>query len=149
MCDYCDCRSHPEIAALSDEHDRLLSSLGELRAAVASDDGARVTAITETVHGLLHVHASREEAGVLTELRDQVGAGYVAMFEDDHHAIHRLLEAIRSEDWRTAADEFAVRLHEHIWREESDLFPAAHQLLRPDQWTRIDTDQPLPEAQTA
>ncbi len=29
-------------------------------------------------------------------------------------------------------------LGEHIYREETDLFPAAHQLLRPDQWDAVD-----------
>ncbi len=60
------------------------------------------------------------------------------MFERDHDEIHRLLAECSGGDWRQPAADLVHVLSEHIAREESDLFPAAHQLLRPDQWDAVD-----------
>jgi hypothetical protein len=86
MCDYCNCRSHPEIA--------------------------------------------------------EVGAAYIGRLEADHAAIHRLLGALAGPGWAVAALELIALLRDHVLREESDLFPAAHQLLRPDQWAAIPRPEP-------
>ena len=66
--------------------------------------------------------------------RADVDDEYVAMFERDHEEIHRLLGECSGRDWRRPAADLVHVLSEDILREESDLFPAAHQLLRPDQW---------------
>jgi DUF438 domain-containing protein len=60
------------------------------------------------------------------------------MFEQDHAVIHDLLARATGDEWVSASAELAARLHDHILREETDLFPAAHQLLTSDQWSRID-----------
>ena len=78
MCDYCDCRSHPEIAALSADHEVLLALLADLRRATDAGDAERA----EMPLGAL--------------------------------------------------------LDDHVAREESDLFPAARQLLAPGQWDAVD-----------
>ena len=138
MCDYCDCRSHPEIAELSAEHDELTTLIGHLRAAVRANDRAAVGAVVAAVHDRLPGHATREEQGVFAELRSQVGDEYVATFEQDHVRIHDLLDRARGDEWASASVELAAQLHDHILREETDLYPAAHQLLSSDQWSRIE-----------
>jgi hemerythrin-like domain-containing protein len=139
VCDYCDCRSHPQIAALSTDHERLLELLGALDRAVS--DGARVVAraLLSELHDLLDRHARQEERGVFAQLRAaDVGDGYVAGFEADHDVIHHLLAAGDDDSWRETATALVGTLRDHILREESDLFPAAHQLLTPTQWDAVD-----------
>lgn len=139
MCDYCDCRSHAVIAELSGEHDVLLGDLHALTVAVADDDEPGAHEIARRLGALLDTHATREERGVLAEL-DAAGAGdaYVGAFRHDHGRVHALVADIRSPRWRDAARELVRALTDHIAREESDLFPAAHQLLTPAQWDEID-----------
>jgi hemerythrin-like domain-containing protein len=141
VCDYCDCRSHPEIADLSSDHEALTSMLGRLRSAVQAEDRFAAAALVTTVHDTLHSHATREEHGVFAALRAQVGDAYVRMFEDDHPSIHELLDRADGDDWVLACTGLVELLGDHILREESDLFPAAHQLLTSDQWARITEDQ--------
>lgn len=139
MCDYCDCRSHPAIATLSEDHEALLEQLALLRRAITADDPGVARAILEQLHAVLDVHASREERGVFRELvAADVDADYVGDFHDDHDAIHAYLREARSPAWRDAARAFAALLEDHIRREETDLFPAAHQLLQPHQWDAVD-----------
>lgn len=138
MCDYCDCRSHPEIAALSDDHERLGELLGRLTRAVADDDRAAAELVGGELHALLGTHADREERGVFVQLRlADVGDGYVALFEDDHKLVHALLDQCQGPGWKQAAGDLARVLGDHILREETDLFPAAHQLLTPRQWDAV------------
>jgi hemerythrin-like domain-containing protein len=139
MCDYCDCRSHPQIAALSRDHETLLDRLAELRAAVDADDAERARPVLAALHELLGSHAAREERGVFHQLRNaDVDGAYVAMFERDHERLHELLGDTGGAGWRAAAPELIELLRGHIAREESDLFPAAHQVLTPSQWDAVD-----------
>lgn len=146
MCDYCDCRSHPEIAALSDEHERLGDMLGRLTRAVDRDDEAAAQQVGNELHALLDAHAAREEHGVFRQLRlADVRDGYVDLFEGDHELIHALLDRRRGAGWREAARELVRVLGDHILREETDLFPAAHQLLTPRQWDAIAAGRHSPQ----
>lgn len=139
MCDYCDCRSHPEVAALSADHEVLLALLADLRGAIAAGDARRATIVLGALHGRLEHHAAREERGVFTQLREAAVAGdYVDEFERDHHHIHELLDDAGRGHWQATAREVVELLGDHIAREESDLFPAAHQLLAPEQWDAVD-----------
>ena len=139
MCDYCDCRSHPQIAALSDDHELLLHLLAELERAVGDDDPRPARDVIHQLHDHLHTHAEREERGVFTELRRVVlDDDYVGMFERDHDELHRLLDDTAGEGWREAAAGLIRVLRRHILREETDLFPAAHQMLDPAQWDAVD-----------
>lgn len=138
MCDYCDCRSHPEIAALSDDHERLGELLGQLTRAVEQHDRAAAGSVGRELHALLDPHAAREERGVFAQLRlADVGDGYVALFEDDHRLVHALAEQCQGPGWEQAAGDLVRVLGNHILREETDLFPAAHQLLTPRQWDAV------------
>lgn len=139
MCDYCDCRSHPEIAALSADHEALLALLAELRRATDVRDAERAEMLLGALHGRLDPHAAREERGVFTQLRAaDVARGYVDGFERDHDRIHELLAQAAGGHWHASARTFVDLLGDHIAREESDLFPAAHQLLAPGQWDAVD-----------
>lgn len=146
MCDYCDCRSHPEIAELSADHDRLAALLTRLEQAVAAADAGDAAAVAASLHRILEPHAAREEDGVFFELTREVGPDYVARFEADHELIHRLVAEASGRGpapaWRAAAVELVATLRDHILREETDLFPAAHQLLSPAQWEAIRAPEP-------
>jgi hemerythrin-like domain-containing protein len=140
MCNYCDCRSHPKIAALSVDHVALLC-LRVLEQAVEADDHVAAAGAVDQTEALLRRHAADEERGVFTQLRHAgVDDAYVAAFEGDHTAIDHLLVACRTTGWRTAALSLIELLRAHIAREERDLFPAAHQLLTPSQWDAIDAE---------
>lgn len=139
MCDYCDCRSREQIAVLSGDHDVLLELLGSLDTAVATNDERTGRQLLADLHDLLHAHGAREEHGVFTQLRQVVADdSYVAMFEEDHEHLHRLLDVGGNVDWRGPAIELIDVLREHILREETDLFPAAHQMLDHEHWRAVD-----------
>jgi hemerythrin-like domain-containing protein len=89
------------------------------------------------LHQLLHGHTVREEVGVFTQLRNaDVDDRYVARFQADHDDVRLLLSA-GDEDWRPTVANLVNLLNEHIEREETDLFPAAHQLLTPARWADV------------
>ena len=137
MCDYCDCRSHAELAALSADHDRVAGLLTAISRAVADDDEMAGRALTEELTNVLDAHAAREDGGVFAVLRTEVGDDYLATVDREHLQVRRLL-AEAAVDWRSAVTELTTVLSDHFLREESDLFPAAHQLLAPRQWDTID-----------
>ena len=140
MCDYCDGRSHPVLAALSEDHVRVLGLLGELRRAADGDDAVRAAAVAVELDLVLGAHADAEERGVFAKLREAgVDTEYVDRFEHDHHRIHALLDGFDAIGWQHAARDLVALLAAHIDREETDLFPAAHQLLTPDQWAATAT----------
>jgi len=142
MCDYCDCRTHPAIASLSAEHEVVLELLGDLRRAAAVQDRATGVAVLARLHDVLSAHATREERGVFNALRHAgISHSYLDWFERDHGRIHALLDTSvteHREDWQGAAEELVHLLVDHILREESDLFPVAHQVLSPRQWDEVD-----------
>jgi hemerythrin-like domain-containing protein len=141
VCDYCDCRSHPQLASLSADHDALLDLVVGLRLALDDEpDGAsRARPLLAELRDLLRVHSDREERGVFRQLRAaQVDDSYVVSYETDHARLHELLDDIANDDWRVASLDLVAILEDHITREESDLFPAAHQLLSPSQWDAVD-----------
>lgn len=139
MCDYCDCRSHPQIASLSAEHDELLELLGQLVRAVAGDDRTAAMGIVSRVDAILGDHAHREERGIFAALRSaDVASSYIGRFEQEHVVVHDVIGRSTSEDWQQSARTLVGLLAEHIAREETDLFPAAHQLLTPKHWDDVD-----------
>lgn len=139
MCDYCGCRQNPQIAALSDDHVRFLELVAALEQAVADLDADAGRAVMARLRDQLHVHDGREERGIFTELRAVVGDdGYVGAFERDHVELHGLLASTGDDAWRDAARGAIELLRDHILREESDLFPAAYQMLAPAQWAAVE-----------
>ena len=135
MCDYCDCRSQPQIAALSAEHERLLAITAAIRRGLAA--GRAVRPELDELTELLAPHAQKEEVGLFAVLRQAgVAEDYVGHFEEEHRRLEGLLETAGSED--QAATALVDLLDEHILREETDMFPAARQLLDAAQWDTID-----------
>lgn len=139
MCDYCGCRAHDAIANLSVEHETLLELLSELQRQVIAHDQAAAKPLLERLHNALTPHAVREEHGVFAELEHAgIDHTYIDVFQEDHNRIHALLADANATDWEPAARDLVQTLRDHIAREESDLFPAAHQLLEPAQWDAVD-----------
>jgi hemerythrin-like domain-containing protein len=133
MCDYCGCRSEPEIAALSADHEHMLELTAQLRR--AHEMGVSALDVVAELAGALGPHARREERGIFAALvAEGVDAEYVAVFERDHDIIHDLLSR---DDAPSQALRIVELLEDHILREESDLFPAAHQMLGSDAWASI------------
>jgi hemerythrin-like domain-containing protein len=145
MCDYCGCRSEPEIAALSADHERMLALTAALRRAHETDTAA--PELIAELTGMLGPHARREERGVFAALvAEGIDAAYVLQFEHEHDTLEELLGRA---DVPHQIEQIVDLLEDHILREESDLFPAAHQLLGSDAWAMIAastaTDAPTSE----
>ena len=87
----------------------------------------------------VHVHSTGADRPIFAELRAaDVAAAYVGQFEDEHERIHGLVAGCLGAGWRDPARALDLLLRAHIGREETDLFPAAHQMLCPAQWEQID-----------
>jgi len=139
MCDYCDCRSHPQIADLNADHEILLIQLNELERVVDAGDDAAAAKLLSPMSDLLHRHADKEERGVYPQLVEAgVDEEYVGRFEHEHRLIDTAAEAGTGTGWQSAARHLIDQLRDHIFNEETDLFPAAHQMLTPEQWDAID-----------
>lgn len=133
MCDYCGCRSEPEIAALSADHEHMLTLTAGLRR--AHEVGVAAPQLFAELTAMLGPHARREERGLYAALAAEVGdPAYVAMFAHEHDELDALATG-------PDADRHIVQiialLEAHILREESDLFPAAHQMLGSRAWATI------------
>lgn len=133
MCDYCGCRSEPEIAALSTDHEHMLTLTAGLRR--AHEAGIPMPQLLAELTAMLGPHSRREERGLYAALAAEVtDPDYVAMFEHDHHELDALV-------MRADADQHTLQitalLEEHFLREETDLFPAAHQMLGSQAWATI------------
>ena len=133
MCDYCGCRSEPEIAALSADHEHMLALTARLRHTHAA--GVPLSELVAELAALVEPHARREERGVFAALIEEgIDSDYVARFEHDHDTLHELLSRGQPPGQPLRLVEL---LEDHILREETDLFPAAHQLLGSDAWAAI------------
>lgn len=142
MCDYCDCRSHPQIAVLAEDHERALAVTAAIRRALAADDPATAAGLIGELAATLPPHFDREERGVFERLRRSgIGDDYVARFDAEHTELGALLQSSPSAD---VAARLVGLLEDHILREETDMFPAAHQVLAPGDWDAIDEQVGLP-----
>jgi iron-sulfur cluster repair protein YtfE (RIC family) len=133
MCDYCGCRSEPEIAALSSDHERMLTLTAGLRRAHAT--GIPAPELFAELTAMLGPHSLREERGLYPALAAAVkDPEYVAMFKHDHDELDALVT-------RADTDQHIMRiaalLEMHILREETDLFPAAYQMVGSPAWATI------------
>lgn len=142
MCDYCGCRTQPSIAQLGEEHDRIESVAGHLRAAHARGDRHGAATIASALLALLDPHIAREEGALFPELAVAGASHHVRRLEAEHEQLDLALRPIA--DGVASASEWAAlpraidELRRHIWTEEFDLFPAALQLLDPPAWQRIE-----------
>ena len=99
-------------------------------------DGGGVAGIEELAATIL-AHAEREQAGLFAALRNVgVDQEYLGLFERDHRRIDDLLARANTEP--SAVETLIELVEDHIRREETDMFPAARQLLDPAQWDAVD-----------
>jgi hemerythrin-like domain-containing protein len=142
MCDHCGCRTQPSIAQLGEEHDRIESVAGHLRAAHGRGDRDAAAAIASALLALLDPHVAREEGALFPELASAGASHHVRRLEDQHEQLDLALRPIAvgasSETEWEALPRAIDELRRHIWTEEFDVFPAALQLLDPPAWQRVE-----------
>ncbi len=142
MCDYCGCRTQPSIAQLGEEHDRIESVAGDLRAAHTRGDRDGAAAIASALLALLDPHVAREEGALFPELAEAGASHHVRRLEDEHEeldlALRPIAEGAASATEWDALPRAIDELRRHIWTEEFDVFPAALQLLDPPAWQRVE-----------
>lgn len=137
MCEFCGCRSNPEIARLGAEHDTI-QEIAEDVLATASQDSSPVE-LLEKLRRAVEPHVLGEEAGVFTQAR-LVGISqnyWVDDLEDDHRRFAEILSdpsALSSSEIESFLDD----LHRHIAIEEYDLFPALFRTLSDADWTAVE-----------
>lgn len=138
MCDYCDCRSIPEIGELSDEHERVLAVTHVLRHRLRDEpDAGEVAALIGELRGLLEPHTRREEAGIFAVLAlIDCEPAYRTRFLEDHVDIDRALTAAATDHTQLPA--LVELVERHVFDEETDLYPAIRQLFGPADWTDVD-----------
>jgi hemerythrin-like domain-containing protein len=142
MCDYCGCRLRPAIDELSEEHERLLDLVYGLRRKAEAGDHAQVAATLERdLAPLLRHHADKEERGLFTQLRAAWQADdRLDALVTEHRDLERLLAGVIAggQDWTRLLLRLADELTEHIFDEETDLFPYALYELTPAQWDEVE-----------
>lgn len=105
---------------------RLVPAIADLTA-----DHELLLDLTTQLRVLLERHTRREEQGIFAALRDAGAGEYVDRFDRDHAVVESLLDELEG----------------HIAVEESDLFPAARQLLGPAEWDEVErAHQEIPTA---
>ena len=137
MCSYCGCESEAVVAELMAEHETVGVLVRRATAALAAGDQEAAVQTCADIAVLFDAHADKEEAGLLGELgAEGLATDVVTGLEEDHRRIEVGLALLAAGDTshlgRVLAD-----LVDHAEREDSDLFPAALQLLPDDAWTRI------------
>jgi len=134
MCDYCDCRSISEIGELSIEHERVLELTHSLRHQTI--DAAHHEAIDRDVRALrsaLAPHTRREEAGIFSVLAMvDCPPAYRRRFLDDHAHIDEMVDAALCD--HTIVPDLTALVEQHVFEEETDLYPALRQLFAPSDW---------------
>lgn len=120
---------------MADQHEQILAVAEALRAA-HSLSTERVAALLHDLADLLVPHTTREEIGLFAQLRAVVSPEYLDRFIDDHRRIDELLTA-SAHDHGHIGDLIDL-LDEHTRDEETDMHPAARQLLGPEQWAAVD-----------
>ena len=142
MCEYCGCQALTAIDDLTREHDMVVNLIGEVRAAHALTDTARMAELARQITSVLEPHTYVEERGLFPVL--------AADFPDQVTALqaeHRHIEAVLGEatggapaepNWPARLVETLDLLREHILKEQNGVFPAALANLNPKDWDAIE-----------
>jgi hypothetical protein len=126
----------PEIDGLIDEHRELMTIMAALQRAMGPLD-VEVDGLLDQLEKAFAHHTEREEAGLFHTLHEvEVGPEYMALFEHDHGHLNDLIQSARRD--RHSMGDLLESLEAHMVREETDMFPAADQLLGPADWDAID-----------
>ncbi|HEX9031966.1 MAG TPA: hemerythrin domain-containing protein [Streptosporangiaceae bacterium] len=138
MCEYCGCQALATIDELTREHDLVLSLLGEVRAAHAGADTARMAELARQIAAVLGPHTEVEEQGLLPAMAADFPDHVAAL-----HAEHRKVEAVLGEAsagdpvdpaWPARLVVTLAILREHIFKEQDGIFPAALTTLSTAEW---------------
>ena len=125
-----------EVDGLIDEHRQLMTILARLQR-TAGEPGSDLDALLDQLDAELTHHTEREEAGLFHVLHQiDVSPEYMNLFEHDHRHLVELIATARGD--RHSVDGLVKIFDAHMQREENDMFPAAEQLLGPDDWDAVD-----------
>lgn len=133
-------KRHPALVPLSRDHHRALLLAQGLRAngprtlreALPHDGAARARHVLEVWDAEIAPHFALEEETLLPALegRDETLDGQIAQVREDHRAIRRLIDRIRSApDPAPILEALGERLLAHVRSEERGLFERAQQIL--------------------
>ncbi|WP_231930722.1 hemerythrin domain-containing protein [Micromonospora coriariae] len=128
---------------LTREHDLVVNLIGEVRAAHAATDTARMAELARQITNVLEPHTYVEEHGLFPMLAADFPDQVMALQAD-----HRHIEAVLGEagggapadpGWPARLVETLHLLREHILKEQDGVFPAALASLNPEDWDAVDT----------
>lgn len=139
MSDYSDYGMHPEIEALTADHDEMRQLGADLMAAQRDEPttSATVAARLDDFAAVLGRHTVREEIGLFATLREvAVDESYLTRFHHDHGELFAALAAARSDHGQIPT--LISRLEAHLLVEENDMFHGANQLLSAADWEEIE-----------
>ena len=142
MCEYCGCQALTAIDELTREHDLVVDLIGQVRAAHATDDGARVAGLARRIAVVLGPHTDVEEHGLFPALAADF-PDHVTALEAEHRHIEAVLD--EAADGTPADPTWSARLVDtldllraHILREQDGVFPAALATLGTTDWDAIE-----------
>jgi hypothetical protein len=134
MCSYCGCEARAVIVELMSEHETIARGARQAANALAGGDSAAAVSACREVAVFFHAHGAKEEAGLFAEWRAEgLNPDAIDRLEDDHRRLEAGLALLAGGDTDSLGRVFGDLL-EHAGREDSDLFPAALQLLANDAW---------------
>ena len=142
MCEYCGCQALTAIDELTREHDQVVNLTGDVRAAYAVADTARMAELARRIAGILGPHTEVEEHGLFPALAADFPDHVIAL-----EAEHRRVEAVLGEagagtpvdpTWPQRLIQVLDMLREHILKEQDGVFPAALANLRTTDWEAVD-----------
>lgn len=137
MCSYCGCESEAVIAGLMADHEMVGVLAHQATSAHERGDTDEAVVTSARIAALFDAHGEEEETGLFAELKAQgLALDAVARLEADHHRIGVGLGLLAAGD-TAALPQVLAELLDHAEREDTDLFPAALQLLPDECWARI------------
>jgi hemerythrin-like domain-containing protein len=138
MCEHCGCQALATIDELTREHDLVINLMGEVRAARAGADIARMAGLARQIATALRPHTEVEEQGLFPALTADF-PDHVASLRAEHRRVEAALgEATAGTPadpaWPARFAEVLALLREHILKEQDGVFPAALATLRTADW---------------
>ncbi|HEX9032155.1 MAG TPA: hemerythrin domain-containing protein [Streptosporangiaceae bacterium] len=138
MCEYCGCQALATIEELTREHDLVLSLMGEVRAAHAHADPARMAELARQIAAVLAPHTEVEENGLFPALAADF-PDHVATLRAEHRQVEAVLSEASAGDpadlaWPARLVAALRILREHIFKEQDGVFPAALTTLTAAEW---------------
>jgi hypothetical protein len=141
MCEYCGCQALTAIDELTREHDLVVNMIGDVQAAHAATDVARMAELARHITALLGPHTAVEEHGLFPAMAADF-PDHIAVLEAEHRRIETVLnEAARGTPidptWPQRLVDSIHMLREHILKEQDGVFPAALANLRTTDWDAV------------